>query len=367
METRFKLKVCLVGLFWAVLALSLTGCQTASFYSQAVRGQCALLRGRQFITQVLVDPTAPDALKQKLNRVLDLRQFAARELNLPVGDHYLTYVDLKRRFAVWNVHAAPEFSLEPKGWWYPFVGRLSYRGYFSENDALEYAARLKAQGYDVHVEGVETYSTLGWFDDPALNTFVHHREITLAEILFHELAHQKLFVNGDTDFNEAFASAVAEEGVQRWLRQQNNPEAIQRYEKAMQRQRQFVALILKTRARLESLYSEAERSRSNDASPRLREMKFAIFNEMRSEYGKLKAQWDGYSGYDPWFDQTVNNAQLNSVAAYYDLVPAFHRLLKAHQNDLSRFYQAVRQLARLPKSARHSAIKTYAVNPRFEL
>lgn len=341
-------------------SLVLTGCQTARFYSQAIEGQLALLRGRKPITSVLADPTAPDTVRRKLELALELRQFAARELDLPVDDHYLTYVDLGRPYAVWNVRAAPEFSIESKGWWYPFAGRLTYRGYFEEADAHQYGRKLSRRGYDVYVEAVETYSTLGWFKDPILNTLMHHGEITFAEILFHELAHQKLFISGDTDFNEAFATAVAEAGVKRWLRTTGNLEGIERYEKALRRQRQFVDLILSTREKLNALYASATQSgrKGRAADPMdAREKKHRILVEMRGAYEQLKIQWNGYAGYDAWFDRPVNNAQLNSVATYYDLVPGFHAMLTTHGEDLKRFYHTVEALRSMPKPERHLKVR----------
>src|SRR5262245_50615476 len=201
------------GRVWLVLALaSGVGCETASYYGQAIGGQWEIVRGGETSAILLADADTPEALKGKLRVVLQLREFAEKELKLPVDGHYECYADLGRRYVVWNVHGAPEFSLEPKSWWYPVVGRLKYRGYFSEAKAQRYARQLEAEGLDVYVAGVEAYSTLGWFKDPVLNTFLNHDEVDVAETLFHELAHQRLFVRGDTDFDEAFATAVAQEG-----------------------------------------------------------------------------------------------------------------------------------------------------------
>src|ERR1051326_5210526 len=191
-----------------LLALT-SGCQTAHYYRQAIGGEFHILRNRQPVAQLLADPAVSTELKKKFEFVGRVRAFSRDELHLPVNKHYTTYVDLHRRFAIWNVHATPEFSLRPKKWWYPFVGSLKYRGFFSEPDANEYGQGLTTRDYDVYVEGVEAYSTLGWFADPLLNTFIHNGKADLAEILFHELAHQRLFFSGDTDFNEAFATVVA--------------------------------------------------------------------------------------------------------------------------------------------------------------
>ena len=202
----------------ALMAVTLlTGCQTASYYTQAVRGHLQIVHRQQPIAELLQQPGTPEPLKARLRLVLAMREFAAQELRFPVNGHYLRYADLGRSNVVWNVTATPEFSMTAMDWWYPVVGRLAYRGYFVESAARQHAAELAAQGFDVDVGGVQAYSTLGWFRDPVLNTFVHEPETELAELLFHELAHQRLFVSGDTDFNDAFAEAVSEEGTRRWL------------------------------------------------------------------------------------------------------------------------------------------------------
>ena len=155
-----------------LVALICTGCQAISFYSQAVGGQVEMWKKRRSIESMLNDSTTPTDLRQRLQLVLNLRAFAETNLGLPTCGQYLSYADLQRPYAVWSVYAAPEFSLSPKSWWYPIVGKLDYRGYFSESDARAYARRLRAKGYDVHTGGVTAYSTLGWFRDPVLNTFI---------------------------------------------------------------------------------------------------------------------------------------------------------------------------------------------------
>jgi len=337
----------------AVAALS--GCETCGYYKQAIQGQYSILTRRQPLDELIAAPQTPVALKEKFQLVLRLHEFAEQELKLPANGHYLRYVDLNRRYVVWNVHAAPEFSLKPKTWWYPVVGSLKYRGYFSETDALRYGARMEKSGWDVYVEGVEAYSTLGWFRDPVLSTFIHHEEAELAEILFHELAHQRLFVAGDTDFNEAFATAVGEEGVRRWLRVRGADANCQKYLAGLERQDQFVRLMMSARRQLESLYG-AQKSGLVTATPEetteQRRRKALVIEETRIAYTRLKAEWGGYTGYDYWFAQSLNNAQLNTVATYYHLAPAFQRLLQVNDGNLEKFYGAVRELSKLPKKER---------------
>jgi len=351
---------------WAPAALlamlALSGCQTLTYYGQAIQGQYQIVFHQQKITKLLADPRTPAPLKTKLELIQELRAFAAKNLKLPVDGHYEKYVDVHRRFVVWNVEAAPEFSLEPKTWWYPFVGRLEYRGYFSQPDAWKYGAWLQQKGYDVYIGGVEAYSTLGWFKDPVLNTFISNAEPDVAETVFHELAHQRVFASGDTDFNEAFATTVGQEGVRRWLQTKGDPAALEKYLAQLRRTEQFVRLVEQTRRRLEALYGdertaegEVKAASKKHAVPaeELRRRKQQLLDRLRREYAQLKSQWGGDTEYDGWFAGTLNNAQLNSVAAYHDLVPCFRGLLARNGQDLEKFYQAVEKLAKKPKAERH--------------
>lgn len=345
-----------------VVGLTFTGCQTAGFYLQAARGQAQIILRQQPCAKLVANPATPAELKAKVQLASEIGAFARDELRLPANGHYQHYVDVDRRYVVWNVTASPEFSLESTTWWYPIVGSLDYRGYFVEAQAHDHARRLWARGFDVSVEGIEAYSTLGWFKDPLLNTFIHHSETALAEILFHELAHQKVFARGDSDFNEAFATAVAEEGVRRWLQANGDAEARARYEQSRERNAQFVHLVQVARQKLAVLYNDDRkadggfkaRRRSSVASlDQLWQEKQRIFDELRCDYEQRQSEWNGYAGYDAWFEKDLNNAHLNTVATYYDLVPAFNRLLEANEGDLQKFYAAVKRLAKLSKAERH--------------
>jgi predicted aminopeptidase len=348
---------------------ALTGCQTVSYYAQAVRGHCQVLARRQSCEKLIADPETPAELKAKLRLAGEICDFAKGELRLPANGHYQRYADVGRRYVVWNVTASPEFSLESKTWWYPVVGSLDYRGYFAESGARKYAVGLSQKGFDSYVEGVEAYSTLGWFKDPLLNTFIHHHEAALAEILFHELAHQRVFASGDTDFNEAFATAAGQEGARRWLRAKGDAATLEKYLTALQRNDQFVQLVAAARKKLEALYGDkrtpdgeikATKQPREVPSEQLRQGKQRILDELRHDYEKFKAGWGGYTGYDEWFAGSLNNAQLNSVATYYDLVPAFERLLAANDGDPEKFYAAVKKLAKLPKAERHRQLRNDA-------
>ena len=348
-----------------VAAALLTGCQSVGYYAQAVRGHLHIVRRQQPISELLQQPS-PEPLKARLRLVLALREFAEQELRLPVNGHYLRYADLGRSNVVWNVTATPEFSMTPKDWWYPIVGRLSYRGYFDEHEARQHAAELATQGFDVDVGGVQAYSTLGWFRDPVLNTFIHEPETELAELLFHELAHQRLFVSGDTDFNEAFAEAVGEEGTRRWLLARHGEAGMREYAAHLRRKADFTRLITGAHDQLAALFQAAGTSMK---SPRevaflsgvelagLRVRKQAILDQLRRDYESLRATWDGRTDYQRWFRRPLNNARLNDVDAYYRLVPAFHRLLREQGGDLEAFYREVGAMGKLPKAERHRQLQ----------
>lgn len=365
---RFHRAIFVLLLF--TLWLSVSGCRTLSFYSQAVKGQYQLLAQRQPISDLLADPHTPQILRDRLLLVQQLRGFARTHLSLHLDGHYEHYVDLKREFVVWNVQAAPEFSLQAKTWWYPVVGSLDYRGYFSLAGARAYGEWLKQRrDYDVYYGAASAYSTLGWFRDPVLNTFLFEPDPELAEVLFHELGHQEVFAAGDTDFNEAFATTVGQEGTRRWLKSQGHLALQKAYETALRRNQQFVQLVMTARSRLEQLYGDtrddegrlrASRQPSGLTPDQLREQKGRIIDQLRADYETVKMDWNGYSGYDLWFNGPINNAKLNAVATYYDLVPGFERLLALNQNELPAFYREARRLAKMPKMERRQWLRNLA-------
>ena len=348
----------LLGLGLLLVVLTGTGCHTTSYVSQAIRGQHQIWKRQEPIETLLASEKTPPALKHQLALILQLRKFAEHELKLPANGHYLRYADLERRFVVWNVYAAPEFSLTPKSWWYPVVGSLDYRGYFSEEKARAHAAELRARGFDTYVGGVTAYSTLGWFRDPVLNTFIHEPEADLADLLFHELAHQRLFIPGDTEFNEAFATAVAEEGTRRWMESRTNATALAEYRRQSRRTAEFVELVAQARGQLNALYTNASTTLSTRVSnpeerPRqLRLEKQRIVEELREGYAELKQRWGGQRDYDVWFSQPLNNAQLNTVDTYYRLVPMFRGLLRNLNGDLEKFFATVESLRKMKKEER---------------
>jgi predicted aminopeptidase len=357
MLVQLKKNLVLLGLL--VCSAAWSGCSTVQYYGQAIEGQFRILLKRKPISEIMADPESPELLNQRFEYILAVREFAETELLLPVNHHYLTYVDLKRSFVAWNVFATPELSMEPKTWCYPFVGCAAYRGYFSEANAVQYADSLRRQGYDVYVGGVTAYSTLGWFDDPVLNTFVRLSKARLAALLFHELAHQLLYVPNDTAFNESFATFVEQEALLRWQRATGNSSFFNDYLDQYHRQQQFIGLILQYRQTLESLYQ------TNLSPDKKRENKAAIFSELRNEFNRMKTRQIELSVYDDWMNRPLNNAKITSVAAYHDFVPAFRKLLAQNDMDLNRFYSACRQLAKKSKANRHRILRAL-INTEFD-
>ena len=339
------------GVLMAILAACLTGCSTMKFYFQAANGQAEILNKARPIAKVIPDQRTSERVKRKLVLVQELRQFAGQQLGLPADRQYQRYSDLGRRYVVWIVYAAPEFSVEGKTWSYPLVGTLEYSGFFSKEAADEEAAGLKAAGLEVFSGGVEAYSTLGWFRDPVLNTFLYRSDSELAELIFHELTHVKLFVPGDTDFNEAFATANAEAGVRRWLISKGDLRGLARYDKSLTREREIVHLLLGAREKLKQLYA-----RTSLGPEEMRREKAAIIVEMRQEYADIRRRWGVSAHRDQSFSRPWTNARLNTVATYYDLVPGFERLLKEKGGDLHAFYAAVKGMRRLSKEQRQSAL-----------
>ena len=335
---------------FVLLAIVLVSCETVGYYSQAARGQLTIVFAREDIQHLIERPDLSQELAGKFAKVMDIREFAESELSLPVGGNYSSYVDVEREHVVWNVFAAPEFSVDPVNWCYPIAGCVAYRGYFSQQSALSYAAKLEEDGFDVYTGGVDAYSTLGWFEDSLLSTVLNRADYQLAGLIFHELAHQLVYLPGDTTFNESFATAVEREGVRRWLAKSNKDFNIDAALLDYDRQQQFVDLVGGYRDRFESLYQ----LEINESS--MRSQKLELQQTLREEYAVLKQQWQGYEGYDGWFSRSLNNAQLSTVASYNDLLPFFAAVFEQSNQDFSTFYAEVSRLADLPEQERDELV-----------
>ena len=338
------------GALLVAALLNLGGCTNAGYYAQSIGGHLDLMAKRQDVGTLVADASTPPALKQKLERAKAIREFASAELALPDNGSYRSYVDVGKPYVTWNVIATPALSLKPKKWCFPVVGCVAYRGYFDESQARSYGDALAGENMDVVVAGARAYSTLGWFDDPILNTILFDAEYRFAGTLFHELAHERVFVAGDSSFNEAYAVAVEREGVRRWLARNSTPGMHRAYDTERARREDFLELVLATREKLTTLYAS-----SQDDAEKMRE-KRQLFDALRVGYARLKASWDGYAGYDSWFAKDLNNAKLALLATYNAYVPAFERLLAKQQGDIAEFHEAVEALSKLAKEERDAEL-----------
>jgi predicted aminopeptidase len=322
----------------AIVALALlAGCESVAYYGQAIGGHFKLLSAARPIDSWITDPATPPDLKQRLETARQIREYATRELHLPDNASYTSYADLGRRFAVYNVFAAPKFSIDPKPECFPVTGCVAYRGFFSEKDALRQAEKLRAQGFDVYVGGVLAYSTLGWFDDPLLSTFIRYPDAQVARLVFHELAHQLVYAKGDTTFNESFAVTVEDEGVRRWLEAQGRSADLAAFQTAQERKRALAAHIKETRERLKLIYA-------SKLTPE------QMLEQKKSEFDRLRALYPTFVPAEP------NNAFLVSIALYNEYLPAFERLLAQSGNNLDAFYERARQLAQEDRKQRDSLL-----------
>lgn len=304
------------------------------FYAQAVRGQWEISRKSRPNSTVLADPRTPAKVRKRITEVETMRRFATEHLDLPGGDAYGKYAELGREHLVWVIHATPEFSLEPKQWWYPFVGKLDYRGYFDEAAAEATAADLRVRGYDTYVGGVDAYSTLGHFHDPLLDTFLFYPELHLAETIFHELAHHRVFVPGGTEYNECLANVVAEEGVKHWLASQRRTADLQRYEGLLKRRTVFYSRVKATRRKLAALYH------SGLPEAEMRREKKKILAALRTEFRELFRKW-GARKIEGWLDGEINNAHLASLKLYAARMPQIRAIFRECGEDFPTFFRRI--------------------------
>lgn len=328
------------------------------YVAQAARGQLQILTAREPIKRVLADPDTDPKLRERLRQVSEAREFAWRELGLPNNKSYTSYADLERDYVVWSVVATGEFSVQPREWCFPFVGCVAYRGYFREQAAERFAARLREQGLDAIVGGVPAYSTLGKFNDPILNTMMTYGDDELASIMFHELSHQLVYIANDTAFNEAFAVTVEQEGLARWLKSRGREADLGKYLRRRERQAESLALVSRYRRELAQLYA------APIPAVEMRERKRKVFSRLVTELRALAERHGTESTLAAELDGRPNNARLASIATYYECVPGFQRLLAEQQFDLPRFYEAVREIARLPREERRARLcRTPAITP----
>ena len=316
-----------------VVILHLSGC----YYLQAARGQMEILQKREPIDEVVAADGTSAELIERLSVVAEARQFSIDVLGLPDNDSYRSYADLERDYVVWNIVAVPEFSLTPKRWCYPVAGCVSYRGYFSPESARRKADSLRSKGYDVAFGGVTAYSTLGKFSDPVLNTMMHWGDADLVSVIFHELAHQLLYVKNDSGFNESFATAVEEFGMERWLESRRQADELANWRERRALRTRFSALVADARTDLGEIY---ETDVIDDEKRRLKRERLLV---LADDANTLFA--DSESIAPAWLADELNNARLASTTLYHGRLPEFRMLLAQCDNDLPCFYDEARRLA----------------------
>jgi predicted aminopeptidase len=332
------------------LVMALQGCATGAWYLQSMSGHLQLMGARQGIATALNNATTTPETRARLAQLPDLLEFATTELGLPDNGSYRSYVQLDRPYVAWNVFAAPPLSLEAKRWCYPVTGCLAYRGYFSEDAAHAEAATLAAAGADVYVGGVTAYSTLGWFRDPVTSPMLRGDRYDIATVLFHELAHQVAWLDGDTELNEAFAETVARIGVERLAAREGMKLPAEYLERSAGSDR-FFALVLGHRRALQALYD------SDLPDGTKLERKARILDRLRQEYHAGKQNPRAPAPLDAWVDSELNNAKLAAVSSYRELVPGLMAVYGATCRDLETFFARVRQLAGCTREARHRWVR----------
>ena len=342
--------LCTRHLLLSLFLLLLSGCAELQYYGHAISGQLEVLSKRRPITEVIEDPSTAPEVSKKLKDVERMHIFAIEHLALPDSDSFRSYSDVGRQYVLWNVFATPELSLATRQWCYLFLGCLDYRSYFDKDYAEAVAEELEQQGWDVHIAPSPAYSTRGFFADPVYNPMLRYDDLTLAGILFHELAHERVYFRNDTGLNESFAVAVQNEGIKRWLVFERKPQYYSDYIIEQQRDKQFVSLLLKYRTQLKNLY----KSKIIDDEKRFQ--KAQILKALRKAYFTLRKKWGGYEGYDHWFNKPLNNARLAPVGTYHGHVEVFAALLKAHNDNLPEFYSHAQDLAELPVEKRRKLL-----------
>ncbi|WP_458072359.1 aminopeptidase [Rhodanobacter sp. BL-MT-08] len=330
------------------MGLLLGACASVRYYAQAVRGQSEMLFHRRDIGAIVADPSTDPRVAARLALARRARRFASQHLALPDNRSYTRYVDLHRPFAVWNVFAAPRYSVDPVLHCFPVAGCVGYRGYFSEADAKADAQQLRRQGDDVEVGGVSAYSTLGWFADPILSSMLRWDDDDLDGTIFHELAHQLIYVKDDTAFNESFAMFVQDQGLREWRRSRGLPAQDDR---AQALENGFTALVLDLRERLKTLYASGVDHLQMEAG---KQHEIAAF---RLRYAQWRdSHWPGEHRYDAWVAAPINNASLVPFGLYDQWKPAFAALFKQSMGQWPAFYQRVRELSRQPKPQRDAVL-----------
>ncbi len=336
----------------------LSGCSSLGYYHQAAKGHLSLIIATEPIEDWLSAPDTPAPLKAKLRLSQQTRRFAQERLHLPVGDAFSKYTELDRPWVLVNLVAVPEFSLQPHQWCYPFIGCQAYRGYYDLDDARDQARQFADNGYDIFIGGVTAYSTLGWFDDPLHTGFTRLPDPHMVALMFHELAHQVVYIAEDTAFNESFATAVELEGLWLWLQEQGDTTGFEQALQRLRQRKQTLELVEHTADELRQLFDQ--RDNLNEAE--MRKQKADIYERLKQDYLALAQRWDqpGPLGAQP---ETLNNANLALFRQYNHYVPGFRQLFRESDQQFDVFYDAVRTLSRLDAEQRQ--VRLTALGQRF--
>jgi predicted aminopeptidase len=332
--------------FSLAILLLLSACSDLGYYWHTSTGHIALMNQRVYIDNILEDPDLDPKFRERLLLVKAIRVFSVETLALPKSDSYNNYVQLDRAYVLQNLFAAAEFSTDLYLWCYPIVGCAGYRGYYDEEMLASYVEQLKAQNFDTYIGNVPAYSTLGWFDDPVLSSFIYWPDYRLAGLLFHELSHQRIYIKNDTQFNESLAVAIQQAGTELWLKTSQRGQQLEEYRRWIEYQGEVIKLIEETRETLAELY------RSDHDEVSMREQKQLILAGSRDNYAALALRLNYRDGFANWFAGDLNNARLGSVSAYHAQKPAFLAILKARDNNFEAFFKTVESISKLDKSAR---------------
>jgi predicted aminopeptidase len=337
--------------FISLLFIPIVGPSTIGYLGQAISGHFRIMLSRVAIQKMLKTKHLDPDTRKKLSMILQIRAYASNELGLPDNGSYTVISQIKEMYPGWNVYCAPKFSLEPCTWCYPIAGCVVYKGYFAKNDAFEFADKMKNMGFDVFVGPFIAYSTLGWYDDPVLTSQLRMDSIQLASLVFHELAHQKIYVSGDSRFNEGFAVSVERSGVLRWLRSLGREDQIIQARRFWNAEDTMVSKILRARSELDKIYHD------NLDSSALSYKKDSIFHKLTLSLcnGNCKGVLLPKI-YGEEFE--LNNAYFIPINTYYSLVKEFQYLLDHCGGNFIQFYKKVKVLGKLPIDKRQHEIKS---------
>lgn len=332
--------------FVLIMPLLLGACADLGYYWHSAKGHMAIMHQRVAIEDILADPESDTGLQQRLILVKEIRRFAIEQLALPESGSYTDYAQLDRPYALQNLVAAPEFSTRPLTWCYPIAGCTSYRGFYQQQRLDDFVKSLKIDNNDIHISRVPAYSTLGWFDDPVLSSFINWPDHRLAGLLFHELTHQRIYIDDDTKFNESLATAVQQVGIRAWLSSRDQHGRLEKFNRSLLYRRDVVLLIETGRNQLSAIYQGDQ----SDAWKRAEKQK--IFQTMREQYEEISRSHNYRDGFAKWFAGELNNAKLASVSTYNALIPAFVTMIQAFDNDFEAFFDYAESIGDLDKDKR---------------